>query len=452
MPRDDTMCPSFMVTHEERHTTRGRAHHLWEMLNGDVIAIGWRDDIVKESLDLCLACKGCKGDCPVNVDMATYKAEFLSHYWEGRWRNRYAYTFGMVDQWARIASLVPGFVNLFTQLPLLRTAAKLAAGVPIQRQIPAFAPETFRSWFRKREPHNSGKPKVILWADTFNNYFLPETAQAAVEVLEHFGYQVSVPMKHLCCGRPLYDYGFLSQARKYLEKILTELGTEIEAGTPMVVLEPSCCSVFRDELNGLMPDSNRAHRLMENTFTLSEFLEKDVKDYEAPKLHRKAIVQGHCHHKAIMRFYDDENVMKKMELDATLLDSGCCGMAGAFGYEKDKYEISKQCGERALFPAVRQAGLSTMIIADGFSCREQIRQDTPRQALHLGEVMQMALHEKNGNDRQNLPVMAPEQKLARKRHNAVRKSMLRTSLTLVALLTTGLLLGRALFSGRSRNR
>ena len=429
-PGDDTMCPSFMVTHEERHTTRGRAHHLWEMLNGDVITKGWRDENVKEALDLCLACKGCKGDCPVNVDMATYKSEFLSHYWEGRLRPRYAYAFGFVDQWARLASLAPGFANLFTQLPILRTLAKKAAGMPLERDIPAFAPETFKSWFRKRATKTAGQPKVILWADTFNNYFLPETAQAAVEVLEHFGYEVNVPMQHLCCGRPLYDYGFLDRAKQYLNKVLDAVAPQIAAGTPMVVLEPSCCSVFRDELNGLMPHSQSAHRLMENTFTFSEFLEQKVKNYDAPKLLRKAIVQGHCHHKAIMRMYDEETVMKKMRLDFELLDSGCCGMAGSFGYEADKYDVSIACGERALLPAVRKAGLSALVMADGFSCKEQITQDTPRQALHLAEVMQMALRNSSG-PRQ----MYPEQETARKRVEAQRRSMRR------AAVAAGLIVG-----------
>ena len=430
---DGTMCPSFMVTHEERHTTRGRAHHLWEMLNGDVIANGWRDDNVKEALDLCLACKGCKGDCPVNVDMATYKAEFLSHYWEGRLRPRYAYAFGLIDRWSRLASIAPGFINLFTQLPVLRTLAKKAAGIPMQRQIPAFAAQTFRDWFKQRRPRNEGGPKVTLWADTFNNYFMPETAQAAVEVLEHFGYEVHVPMQHLCCGRPLYDYGFLGEAKKYLAKILDTLAEEIEAGTPMVVLEPSCCSVFRDELNGLMPDSKPAHRLMESTFTLSEFLEKKVQDYDPPKLKRKAIVQGHCHHKAIMRLEDEEAVMRKMGLDYEVLNSGCCGMAGSFGYEEDKYDVSMKCGERALFPAVRNAGLSTMIVADGFSCKEQIEQDTPRHALHLAEVMQMALHQGNGT----VAWMYPEQTLVAKRTAAQRNSMKRAGLITGAALAVG---------------
>ena len=416
---DDTMCPSFMVTHEEQHTTRGRAHHLWEMLHGDVLHDGWRDQNVKEALDLCLACKGCKGDCPVNVDMATYKAEFLSHYWEGRLRPRYAYAFGLIDRWARMASVAPGLVNLFTQLPITRTIAKKMAGMPLAREIPAFAPITFKKWFSQRPVRNIGKPRVILWADTFNNYFFPETAQAAVEVLEHLGFQVCVPMQHLCCGRPLYDYGFLDRAKSYLTSTLDAVIPEIDAGASMVVLEPSCCSVFRDELNGLMPESARAHRLMEHTFTLSEFVMRNLNGTELPKLKRKAIVQGHCHHKAIMRFHDEDAVMKQMGLDFETLASGCCGMAGSFGYEADKYDVSIRCGERVLLPAVRTAGLSTLVIADGFSCREQIAQETPRRALHLAEVMQLALREGlNGGH-----LIRPEQTQADRRNASQCRSM-----------------------------
>ncbi len=440
---DGTMCPSFMVTHDERDSTRGRAHQLWEMLNGDVIANGWRDENVKQALDLCLACKGCKGDCPVNVDMATYKAEFLSHYWEGRVRPRHAYAFGLIDQWARVASIAPGFVNLITQLPVLSTIAKTVAGIPLGREIPPFAPETFKAWFRKRPVRNAGQPRVILWPDTFNNYFTPETAQAAVEVLEHAGYRVGVPMQHLCCGRPLYDYGFLDRAKRNLEIILEALAYHIDAGIPMVVLEPSCCAVFRDELNGLMPESKLAHRLMENTFTLSEFLEKKVENYEPPKLQRKAIVQAHCHHKAIMRLYDDEAVMKKMGLDFQMLNAGCCGMAGSFGFEEDKYDISLQIGERALLPAVRQAEPSTVVMADGFSCREQIQQETPRHALHLAEVMQLALH-----DGESAGAKYPETELVDRRVKAQQVAMKRAGIAAGLFLAGGALMWFGLRRGR----
>ncbi|HKW26062.1 MAG TPA: FAD-linked oxidase C-terminal domain-containing protein [Terriglobales bacterium] len=387
----DTMCPSFMVTHEERHSTRGRAHLLWEMLHGEVIKDGWRDEQVKEALDLCLACKGCKGDCPVNVDVATFKAEFLSHYWEGRLRPLHAYAFGWIDKWARLASVAPSLANLFTQAPGLSALAKVVAGIPQQRTIPAFATETFRSWFRKRGVRNHGKPRVILWPDTFNNYFKPQTSQAAVEVLESAGYQVSVPQQHLCCGRPLYDYGFLNMAKSYLQRVVGALETEIEAGTPMVVLEPSCGSVFRDDLLGLMPESKPAQNLAQQTFTLAEFLEKN--GCPVPRIARKAIVHGHCHHKAIMRLKEEKQVMEKMGLEYRLLESGCCGMAGAFGYEKEHYDVSVAVGERVLLPAVRQAEETTLIIADGFSCQSQIEQQAGRKALHLAEVLAMGLKE-----------------------------------------------------------
>ncbi|MGO9432965.1 MAG: (Fe-S)-binding protein, partial [Terracidiphilus sp.] len=319
-----------------------------------------------------------------------------------------------------------------TQLPVLSTLAKKAAGMPMGREIPAFAAESFKSWFAKRSLVNQGQPAVILWPDTFNNYFLPETAQAATEVLEHFGYRVKVPMQHLCCGRPLYDYGFLDRAKDYLNRILEALADEIDAGTPMVVLEPSCCSVFRDELNGLMPRSRLAHRLMENTFTLAEFLEKKVKDYDPPKLRRKAVVQAHCHHKAIMRLYDDEVVMKKMGLDFEMLNAGCCGMAGSFGFEEDKYDVSLKCGERALFPALRKTGLSTLVMADGFSCREQIQQDTPRHALHLAEVMQLAMRE-GETGRQ----MYPETEIVTRRKAGQRRSMRRALIATASLVLIG---------------
>jgi len=419
----DTMCPSYMVTREEMHSTRGRTHLLWEMLHGDVIRDGWRDEHIKEALDLCLACKGCKGDCPVNVDMATYKAEFLAHYWQGRLRPIHAFAFGWIDKWARLASVAPGFANLFTQLPGLRDLAKMMAGVPHQRRIPAFAAQTFQAWFRGRKPRSRTGLKVLLWADTFNNYFMPETAQAAVEVLEHAGCEVEVLDQHLCCGRPLYDYGFLDMAKSYLRRNLTALAPHMLAKTPIVVLEPSCCSVFRDEMCNLFPESVEARTVAQNTFTLSEFFEKKFPDYQPPRVNRSAIVQGHCHHKAVMRMQDEKSLMKKMHLHERVLESGCCGMAGAFGYEKDKYGVSIACGERSLLPEVRKAPVSTIIMADGFSCKEQIAQETNRHALHLSEVLRLGLE----NGENHVPTMFPERYFVDSREKAQKKSMARAA-------------------------
>jgi FAD/FMN-containing dehydrogenase/Fe-S oxidoreductase len=384
------MCPSFRVTREEEHSTRGRAHLLWEMTKGDVIQDGWRDQHVKNSLDLCLACKGCKSDCPVGVDVATYKSEFLAHYYEGRRRPRSAYAFGNIDIWARIASKAPRLFNLTTQLPLLRDISKLVAGIPRERSIPAFAPQTFRHWFSRRERGNPQAMPVLLWPDTFNNHFLPDTAKAAVEVLESAGYRVMLPQANLCCGRPLYDWGMLDRAKNLLLKILRTLETEIKQSVPIVVLEPSCAAVFRDELLNLFPNDERAHRLSQQTFLLSEFLEHKATHFPLPKLARKALVHGHCHHKSIMRMTDEESVLRKMGIDFQTPAPGCCGMAGSFGFEQDKYQTSLAIGELELLPAVRKASSDCLIIANGFSCREQIRQTTNRHALHLAEAIQMA--------------------------------------------------------------
>ncbi len=398
-----TMCPSFMVTREEKDSTRGRARLLFEMLEGHPLKDGWRSQSVRDALDLCLACKGCKGDCPVNVDMATYKAEFLSHYYKGRLRPLTGYSMGLIHWWARPAALMPGLVNFFTQTPLLRNVAKAVGGIAQQRRIPAFAPQTFRQWFYQREPRNVGMPKVILWPDTFNNHFHPETAIAAVEVLEAAGYHVEVPLQAICCGRPLYDFGMLNLAKHMLWQILVTLHSQIAEGIPLVGLEPSCVAVFRDELVNLFPNDLDAKRLAQQSFLLSEFLEKKVENYQPPKLQCKALVHGHCHHKAIMGMTDEEKVLSKLGLDFHVPDSGCCGMAGAFGFEKDHYDVSIKVGERLLLPAVRKADKDTLIIADGFSCREQIAQTTDRRALHLAEVIQMAMHEAGSELSAELP-------------------------------------------------
>lgn len=387
-----TMCPSYMVTREEKDSTRGRARMLFEMLQGDVIQ-GWKSKEVKKSLDLCLSCKGCKNDCPVNVDMATYKAEFLSHYYEGKPRPAAAYAFGWIYWWARLASIMPGIVNLATHTPGISHLIKALGGISQKRTIPSFATYTFRDWFfNRKKNHTNTDQKVILWADTFNNFFKPETLVAAVEVLETAGCEVIVPQKMLCCGRPLYDYGMLKTAKRLLQEIMEELKDAIEYSIPVIGLEPSCVAVFRDELINLFPDRKMARQLSRQTFTLAEFLGSQRK-YNAPMLHRKAILHGHCQHKAVMKLNCEETLLRKMGLELHQPDSGCCGMAGGFGYEKgERYKVSIAAGERVLLPAIRKAETDTIIIADGFSCREQIEQNTSRKGMHTAQVLQMALH------------------------------------------------------------
>ncbi|MBO0911762.1 MAG: FAD-binding protein [Acidobacteria bacterium] len=386
------MCPSFRVTREEEHSTRGRARLLWEMTKGDLIPSSWRDPHVKSSLDLCLACKGCKSDCPVAVDVATYKAEFLAHYYEGRLRPPGHYAFAQIDRWARLASLAPGIANFFTQAPLVGRAAKLAAGISPQRRLPRFKKPTFRSWYgQRRDPPDPSRPAVLLWTDTFNNYFHPETACAAVKVLERAGFGVRIPPPKLCCGRPLYDFGMLDLAKKYLLDIFARVDGEMAGDIPIVVLEPGCASVFREEMLNLFPDDSRAQKLRSRVMLLGEFLEKYAKHFALPSIKRKALVHGHCHHKSIMKMGDEESVLRRMGIAYEMPAAGCCGMAGAFGFEKDKYATSMAIGELELLPAVRNTPNDSLIIADGFSCREQIEQSTGRTTLHLAEVIAMGL-------------------------------------------------------------
>ena len=465
------MCPSFRVTREEEHSTRGRAHLLWEMTQGEVIKDGWNNEAIKESLDLCLACKGCKSDCPVGVDVATYKAEFLSHYYETNSRPLSARVLANFDIAVRTASHLPGLVNLTTQLPGLRDLTKLAAGMAQRRRIPPFAPETFQQWWEKRSngrPRPSGRERldrnsaatgplpatgsVLLWADTFNNHFVPSTAIAAAEVLEAAGFEVQVPRAHLCCGRPLYDVGELDRAKALLLRIMDELYEEIENGTPIVVLEPSCAAVFRDELINLFPNDARARALSKQVFLLSEFLEQHAQDFPIPKLARKALIHGHCHHKALMKMTAEESILRRMGIDFTAPAPGCCGMAGAFGFEKEKYEISRAIGELELLPAVRQAPTDWLIVADGFSCREQIAQETDRHALHLAEVLQMALRESTETP-DGLPLFDaaprhyPEDGWVQPHEAAVQKSMKRTGLAVA-----GIAVGAALLLALARKR
>lgn len=398
-----TMCPSYMVTGEEKHSTRGRARLLFEMLRGETIKDGWRSEAVKDALDLCLSCKGCKGECPVSVDMATYKAEFLSHYFEHHRRPRQAFSMGLIMYWARLAAWMPRLVNLVTQAPGLGRLAKLAAGIAPQRQIPRFAPQTFKAWFARRPVVNPTGPAVILWPDTFNNHFTPEAAKAAVEVLEHFGFRVQVPRAALCCGRPLHDFGFLDHAKTLLEQILAELRPWIRQGVPMIGLEPSCTTVFRDEMINLLPHDEDARRLCSQTLTFAEFLVRHVGQERLPKLAEKAVVHSHCHHKSVLGTDCDKTVLDAVGLDHQVLDSGCCGMAGTFGFEPDKYELSLAIGERVLLPAVRAAAPETLLVTDGFSCHEQIGQCTGRPTLHLAEVLAKALR---GEAATPLPVVA----------------------------------------------
>ncbi len=440
---DQTMCPSYMVTQEEKYSTRGRARLLFEMLNGEILRDGWKSDEVHEALHLCLACKGCKGDCPVSVDMATYKAEFFSHYYQGRLRPRHMFAFGLIHVWSRLASVAPTIANFFTQTPGIDVLAKWFAGVDQRRkQIPAFAPRTFKNWFAQHQARHPKGPPVLLFADTFHNYFHPDVAQAAVEVLEDAEFHVMVMEQDMCCGRPLYDYGFLNIARRWLEDIIEKMRPHIEAGIPMVVLEPSCWATFYDELTNLLSGNKDADRLHKNTFPLGAFLKENAPHYKPPRLHRKAILHRHCHHKSELKHEPnyEEQILKEMGMEVQEPETGCCGMAGAFGYTAgEEYEVSIACGERVLLPKVRESKDQTIIVADGFSCREQISQETDRHALHLAQVIQLAKrYGPYGPDGQ------PEKPFIRERNDQHRQARKRV-LTTAAVVGAGFVAGSVLY-------
>lgn len=393
------MCPSYRATREERYSTRGRARLLSEMLRGEIIHDGWRNEAVREALDLCLACKGCKSDCPTHTDMASYKAEFLHHHYLGRLRPLQAYTMGFINRWARLASLAPRIVNLLAATPGLSALLKFGGGIAQRRTIPKFARRTFRKWFARRRAPATGtgrRGRVILWADTFNNHFQPGSAAAAVEVLEALGYTVTIPRQQLCCGRPLYDFGMLDTARAYLREVLDALADDIHAGVPVIGLEPACLSVFRDELPNLFPDDARAGKLAKQCHLFSDFL-MTIADWEAPQLGGDALVHGHCHQKAVFGMTAEMALLKRLGIRARVPESGCCGMAGAFGFNPGHYDVSLKIGESALLPAVRAADEQTMIIASGYSCREQISQLSDRHALHIAEVVALALNRARGH-------------------------------------------------------
>jgi FAD/FMN-containing dehydrogenase/Fe-S oxidoreductase len=389
---EGVMCPSFQVTREEKHSTRGRARLLFEMLEGDVITDGWDSREVYEALDLCLACKGCSNDCPVNVDMPTYKAEFLHHHYKGlkRRRPRHAYAFGFIDQAARLAARLPGLVNALAHHQPTERLAKLLAGMDARRAVPTFAPITLQRWFARRGgSQNPTGRRVVLWPDTFNNHFYTDVGVACVEALEAAGWNPVIPQRHVCCGRPLYDYGFLDQAERYLRNTLDVLRDEIRAGTPVVGMEPSCLAVFKDELGKMLPHDDDAQRLAANAYHWSEFFQQF--DVPVPRLDREVLLWGHCHHKATGGIDPEQQLLERMGAQVRMVSGGCCGLAGSWGFEAGKQEISMACGEQALLPAVRAAHQQTVVVANGFSCKTQIEQaGTGRRALHVAQLMTMA--------------------------------------------------------------
>jgi FAD/FMN-containing dehydrogenase/Fe-S oxidoreductase len=388
------MCPSYRATGEEEHSTRGRARLLFEMVQGDVITDGWRSTDVRDALDLCLACKGCRSDCPVDVDMATYKAEFMFHHYRRRLRPMAHYSMGWIPLWARLGATMPRLLNTVAHTRGLSTLFKKAGGIDTHREMPNFAEERFTTWFRHRQSAATAAPRgtVLLWPDTFTNNFEPEIGKAAVAVLESAGFAVEVPRRTLCCGLTWISTGQLKTAQRVLRRTLTDLRPQLRTSTPVLMLEPSCAAVFRSDLPELLFDDEDAHRLAKQTYTLGELLADKAPDWRAPHIDAEAIVQQHCHQHAILGYSHDRQLLVDAGIDPEVLDAGCCGLAGNFGFEKGHYNVSVACAEDKLMPALRQADPDALVLADGFSCRTQIRELSPdHRPMHIAQVIATGL-------------------------------------------------------------
>jgi len=401
------MCPSYQVTREEEHSTRGRARLLFEMLDGHgdgPITDGWRSTEVRDALDLCLACKGCKSDCPANVDMATYKAEFLAHHYRHRLRPRADYALGWLPDMARLVERtgLARAVNGAARAPFLRRLATRAAGLE-DRQVPAFATETLQQWWARRTPGPDGaRGRVLLWPDTFTNHFHPEVGKAAVAVLEDAGWSVDIPTdpdgKGLCCGLTWISTGQLDVAKRRLRRTVDALAPHVREGGFVVGLEPSCTTVFRGDAPELFTGDQDVHRLRDHTVTLAELLRDHTPGWQPPRLEGAAgVAQVHCHQHAVLGWDADAEVLERTGADVERLDSGCCGLAGNFGFTAGHGEVSRALAEQTLLPRVRATEAGDVVLADGFSCRTQISEydETGHHALHLAQLLARGLDNPN---------------------------------------------------------
>ncbi|GAA0963169.1 FAD-binding and (Fe-S)-binding domain-containing protein [Actinocorallia libanotica] len=416
--KDSVMCPSYQVTKEEEHSTRGRARLLFEMLGGHrdgTIGDGWRSEAVKHALDLCLSCKGCKTDCPANVDMATYKAEFLAHHYRGRqWRRPLSdLTLGWLPVLARLVGAVrlgPA-VNTITHTPLLSRLAAAAAGVE-NRELPLFADGTFRQWYARRGPRGEGeRGTVLLWPDTFTDCFHPNVGRAAVEVMEEAGWRVELPDGPLCCGLTWISTGQLATAKKVLGRTVHALAGHLHEGGLVVGLEPSCTAVFRSDAAELFPGDHDVRRLREQTVTLAELLTGHSPGYRPPAVPpgaSEALAQVHCHQHAVLGWDADRALLEEAGVQVERLESGCCGLAGNFGFERGHRKVSEDCAERVMLPRIRDSYPETVVLADGFSCRTQIHElaGSGHEGVHLAELLDAALPRHNIERAGHPPVRA----------------------------------------------
>lgn len=391
-----TMCPSYMATREEEHSTRGRANALRAALSGRLPREEFSGARMYEAMDLCLACKACKTECAANVDMAKLKYEFLAHYNDRHGTPMRSLVFGNIAALSRLGSATAPVSNWLIQAPVMRKTLQRLFGIHPERRAPAFVRRTFRHWLRNHPPRvlPEGAPKVVLFNDTFTNYNEPWVGIAALRILENSGAQVFVP-EVSCCGRPMISKGLLNEARENARANVALLAPFVASGAFVVGCEPSCILTLRDEYPDLL-GTGEARRLAERVLLLEEYLCRRLDGGEwQPRFSsapRPVLLHGHCHQKSLVGLGPSLRLLKTAPgLAVEEIDSGCCGMAGAFGYEKEHYEISMQIGEMRLFPAIRRSPADALIVASGTSCRQQIRHATGRKAVHLAEALSGAL-------------------------------------------------------------
>ena len=389
---DGAMCPSYMVTGEELHSTRGRANLMQAVLTGRLPAREMSGKVLYGALDLCLECKACKAECPLGVDMAKLKYEFLAGYNETHGAPLRSTLFARIHRLSTAASLWPRAANALVGNSAIRWALDRWLGIDRRRAFPPFAPVTFERWFRNRKAETSSSPvgRVVLFHDTFMNFNYPEIGKAATRLLEAAGYEVVLADRQ-CCGRPMISKGFSEEARRHAEHNLRELGRWVDDGYSVVGCEPGCVLAFRDEYPDLI--GKQAGKLASASFLLEEFIERETEAGRWTPVFRKtgarALVHTHCHQKALagsgalLRVLDGA-------FDVTEIDSGCCGMAGSFGYEKEHHAISMALAGRGLLPAIT-GDPEAIVVASGVSCRQQIAEGTKRRALHPAEALLEAM-------------------------------------------------------------
>ena len=391
------MCPSYRATHDERHSTRGRAKLLSEMFRGSVVDPSWRNEDVREALDLCLSCKGCVADCPTHVDMATYKSEFMSHYYRGRLRPRAAYALSLLPWAGRLASRVPGLANAVLQNSASAPLAMRAAGLTPRRRAPRFARRTLRASAEGARLRDVSAPSVVLWPDTFSDLFSPERVRASARVLELAGERVAIPEGWACCGRTLYDSGMLERAKATARATLDVLAPFVLAGTPIVVVEPSCLATFRDEIPELLHDDPRATTLATLVRSLAEHLEVTGWVPSRPLSDVAVSVHPHCHERATGRPQATLQVLTRAGADVEMLDLGCCGLAGSFGYEAHHDDLSRQIAADRFLPGLADAATKgRRLVLDGFSCELQA---THLSSLATTTLAQLLVEELDGPSR-----------------------------------------------------